>query len=135
MFSKTLKAMMAVTAVAVSLNVGAAHVAEAAKKDFKVCWTIYAGWMPWGYLSDSGIMKKWADKYDISVEITQFNDYIESINQYTAGEYDACAMTNMDALSSGVRRLHRQRDCHCRDQWPWTAATALARATGATHRQ
>jgi len=70
-----------------------------AKKDFKVCWTIYAGWMPWGYISESGIMKKWADKYDITVEITQFNDYIESINQYTAGEYDACAMTNMDALS------------------------------------
>ncbi|MEM6463075.1 MAG: putative urea ABC transporter substrate-binding protein [Pseudomonadota bacterium] len=69
------------------------------KKDFKVCWTIYAGWMPWGYVSESGIMDKWADKYDINVEITQFNDYIESINQYTAGEFDACAMTNMDALS------------------------------------
>ena len=27
------------------------------------------------------------------------DDYIEAINQYTAGEYDGCAMTNMDALS------------------------------------
>ena len=75
----------------------AAHAEE--KKDFKVCWSIYAGWMPWGYLTESGIMKKWADKYGINVEITQFNDYIESINQYTAGAYDGCAMTNMDALS------------------------------------
>ena len=44
-------------------------------------------------------MKKWADKYGISVEIVQINDYVESINQYTAGAYDGCSMTNMDALS------------------------------------
>ena len=44
-------------------------------------------------------MKKWADKYGITVDIVQINDYVESINQYTAGGYDGCAMTNMDALS------------------------------------
>lgn len=71
----------------------------APKTDFKVCWSIYAGWMPWGYLQDSGLMKKWADKYGLSIEIVQINDYVESINQYTAGAYDGCSMTNMDALS------------------------------------
>ncbi len=71
----------------------------AAKKEFKVCWSIYAGWMPWGYLQDSGIMKKWADKYGIKVDIVRINDYVESINQYTAGAYDGCSMTNMDALA------------------------------------
>ena len=70
-----------------------------AKKDFKVCWSIYAGWMPWGYIQDSGMMKKWADKYGIAVNVVQINDYVESINQYAAGEYDGCTMTNMDALS------------------------------------
>ena len=69
------------------------------KTDFRVAWTIYVGWMPWGYLEDSGIMDKWADKYGIDVEIVQFNDYIESINQYTAGAFDAVGATNMDALS------------------------------------
>lgn len=69
------------------------------KTEFKVCWSIYVGWMPWGYMQSSGIMDKWADKYDIDVEIVQINDYIESINQYTAGAYDGCSMTNMDALS------------------------------------
>ena len=69
------------------------------KKDFKIAWSIYAGWMPWGYAADSGIMKKWADKYGISVEITQINDYVESINQYTAGAFDGVVMTNMDALT------------------------------------
>jgi len=69
------------------------------KSEFKVCWSIYVGWMPWGYLETSGIMDKWAEKYGIDVEIVQINDYVESINQYTAGAYDGCSMTNMDALS------------------------------------
>jgi len=69
------------------------------KSEFKVAWSIYVGWMPWGYLEDSGIMDKWADKYDIDVEIVQINDYIESINQYTAGAFDGVTATNMDTLS------------------------------------
>jgi len=70
-----------------------------AQDSFKVCWSIYAGWMPWAYGGESGIVKKWADKYDINIEVVQINDYIESINQYTVGEFDACTMTNMDALT------------------------------------
>jgi hypothetical protein len=89
-----------IAAVAMSLAaMGAAPVQAETKTDFKVCWSIYAGWMPWGYLQESGIMKKWADKYAINVEIVQINDYVESINQYTAGAFDGCSMTNMDALS------------------------------------
>lgn len=70
-----------------------------AKESFNVCWSIYVGWMPWGYGADAGIVEKWADKYNIEINVVQFNDYIESINQYTAGEFDACTMTNMDALT------------------------------------
>ncbi len=55
--------------------------------------------MPWGYLEDSGIMDKWAEKYGIDVEIVQINDYVESINQYTAGAFDGVSATNMDTLS------------------------------------
>ncbi len=71
----------------------------AEKKDFKVAWSIYVGWMPWGYAVESGIVKKWADKYGINIDVKQFNDYVESINQYTAGAFDAVTITNMDALS------------------------------------
>lgn len=71
----------------------------AAKKEFNVCWTIYAGWMPWGQISSSGIIDKWAAKYGIKIHVAQLNDYIESINQYTAGQFDGCTMTNMDALT------------------------------------
>jgi NitT/TauT family transport system substrate-binding protein len=73
--------------------------AQAERTDFKIAWSIYVGWMPWGWAGDNGILKKWADKYGITIEIIQINDYIQSINQYTAGEYDGCSMTNMDALS------------------------------------
>ncbi|MEO1541374.1 MAG: putative urea ABC transporter substrate-binding protein [Pseudomonadota bacterium] len=69
------------------------------KTEFKVAWSIYVGWMPWGYMEDSGIMDKWAEKYGIDVEIVQINDYIESINQYTAGAFDGVSATNMDTLS------------------------------------
>ncbi|MFO1069726.1 MAG: putative urea ABC transporter substrate-binding protein [Geminicoccaceae bacterium] len=70
-----------------------------AKDDFKIAWSIYVGWMPWGWAADQGIVKKWADKYGITIEVVQINDYVESINQFTAGGFDGCVMTNMDALT------------------------------------
>jgi NitT/TauT family transport system substrate-binding protein len=74
--------------LALTLSLSAA--VTSAAEPFKVCWSIYAGWMPWGYAADQKIIDKWAKKYDID---------IESINQYTAGQFDGCAMTNMDALT------------------------------------
>ncbi|MEW5756164.1 MAG: putative urea ABC transporter substrate-binding protein [Pseudomonadota bacterium] len=70
-----------------------------AKDHFKVCWSIYVGWMPWDYGAQAGIVKKWADKYGITIDVVQINDYVESINQYTSGGFDGCTMTNMDALT------------------------------------
>ena len=55
--------------------------------------------MPWDYAAQAGIVDKWAEKYGITIEVVQFNDYIESINQYTVGAFDGCTMTNMDALT------------------------------------
>lgn len=66
---------------------------------YKIAWSHYTGWEPWGYIEDSGIMDKWAEKYGIDVEIVLVNDYIESINLYTAGEFDGVTATNMDALT------------------------------------
>jgi NitT/TauT family transport system substrate-binding protein len=69
------------------------------RTSFNVAWSIYVGWMPWDYADHSGILKKWADKYGIKIKLTQVNEYVESINQYTAGSFDACVMTNMDMLT------------------------------------
>jgi NitT/TauT family transport system substrate-binding protein len=71
----------------------------APKKEFNVAWTVYVGWMPWPYAAQTGIVKKWADKYGITINVTQINDYVESINQYTAGKFDGVTVTNMDALT------------------------------------
>jgi NitT/TauT family transport system substrate-binding protein len=87
---------LAVLAGAALLTTQAARAAE--KTTFNVAWSIYVGWMPWDYAQSSGILKKWADKYGITIKLTQM-DYIESINQYTAGKFDGCVMTNMDMLT------------------------------------
>jgi NitT/TauT family transport system substrate-binding protein len=87
---------IAVFACAALLIIQPARAAE--KTTFNVAWSIYVGWMPWDYAQQSGILKKWADKYGITIKLTQM-DYIESINQYTAGKFDGCVMTNMDMLT------------------------------------
>ncbi len=69
------------------------------RTEFRLAWSIYVGWMPWSYAADSGIVDKWAEKYGITIEIVQINDYIESINQYTAGAFDGVTATNMDTLT------------------------------------
>ncbi|TPP05891.1 putative urea ABC transporter substrate-binding protein [Rhizobium glycinendophyticum] len=97
---QTFSKLLSMTALSAALALASLTSAEAApKKDFKVAWSIYVGWMPWGYAADHGIVKKWADKYGINIEVTQFNDYVESMNQYTAGAFDAVTLTNMDGLS------------------------------------
>lgn len=70
-----------------------------AQTQFNVAWSHYTGWEPWGYAQESGILDRWAKKYGISIKLTLVNDYVESINLYTTGQFDACVMTNMDALT------------------------------------
>lgn len=93
-FVRTAVALFALLTLGVAYSAGAAE-----RTNFKIAWSIYVGWMPWDYMSQSGILKKWADKYGIKIEVVQINDYVESINQYTAGSFDGCAMTNMDLLT------------------------------------
>ena len=56
--------------------------AAAEGKEYQVGWTIYAGWMPWPYAEQAGIVKKWADKYGVKIKVVQINDYAESLNQF-----------------------------------------------------
>ncbi|MFD1702826.1 putative urea ABC transporter substrate-binding protein [Methylopila henanensis] len=88
-----------IAALALSAAALVAPAEAAPKKNFEIAWTIYVGWMPWPYAADAGIVKKWADKYGIDIKVTQINDYVESINQYTAGKFDGVTLTNMDALT------------------------------------
>lgn len=76
----------------------AATLSPAAEKpSFVVGWSVYVGWNPWAYMARSGILKKWADKYNINIRVQRF-DYAPSLDAFVAKNVDACAMTNMEAL-------------------------------------
>ena len=97
---KRVTSLLTALMIAVGASSAAVSAAWAApKKEFNIAWTIYVGWMPWPYAAESGIVKKWADKYGITINVTQINDYVESVNQYTAGKFDGVTVTNMDALT------------------------------------
>jgi NitT/TauT family transport system substrate-binding protein len=77
----------------------------AQKPTFTVGWSIYAGWTPYYYMAKAGILKKWADKYNVTIKVQRF-DYAPSLDAFVAKNIDACTMTNMEALdmpaASGV---------------------------------
>jgi NitT/TauT family transport system substrate-binding protein len=86
-------------ALALILATSASLTPAHAEKSFKIAWSIYTGYMPWPYAEHTGIIAKWAKKYGIKIELVQINDYVESINQYTAGQFDGVTATTMDGLT------------------------------------
>ncbi len=91
--------VMAFAALLVAACSGTEDDNAAPRTQFNIGWSIYAGWMPWPYAQQAGIVKKWGDKYGIDIRFVQVNDYIESVNQYTAGKLDGVTVANMDALT------------------------------------
>src|SRR6201987_6264960 len=71
--------------------------AVAQKPTFTVGWSISAGWTPYHYMQKSGLLKKWADKYGITIKVQRF-DYAPSLDAFVGRNIDACTMTNMEAL-------------------------------------
>jgi NitT/TauT family transport system substrate-binding protein len=86
-------------AAAASVLAAPAIIGAQPKKRFSLAWTVYVGWMPWPWAAERGIVRKWADKHGIEIAVTEVNDYSTSINQYTAGGFDALTITNMDTLA------------------------------------
>jgi NitT/TauT family transport system substrate-binding protein len=91
--------LLGLAALLVTACSGGEEEAAAPKTEFAIGWSIYVGWMPWPYAEQAGIVKKWGDKYGITIKFVQVNDYIESVNQYTAGKLDGVTVANMDALT------------------------------------
>lgn len=69
----------------------------AARKKFKLAISVYAGWMPWYYAQETGILKKWADRYGIEIEVVRAS-YGGTLDAFVANQVDACLMTNMDCF-------------------------------------
>ena len=64
-----------------------------------LAWSHYTGWEPLGFIESTGIAQKWGEKYGVDLSIQLINDYIESVNLYTAGAFDGVSVTNMDGLT------------------------------------
>ena len=64
---------------------------------FIVGWSVYVGYTPLYYMAKHGLLKKWGDKYGVSIRIQRF-DYAASIDAFVSKNIDACIMTNMEAL-------------------------------------
>lgn len=95
-----MKQFIAILAALAAVTLGFGFAAEAAPKaHYTIAWSHYTGWEPLQYAVDSGILAKWAKKYGVKVKLVLVNDYVESINQYTAGNFDGVAITNMDTLT------------------------------------
>lgn len=67
------------------------------KQAYTLAGSIYAGWMPWYYARESGVLAKWAEREGIEIELVSL-DYVASIEAFVSGRADACLVTNMDAL-------------------------------------
>jgi NitT/TauT family transport system substrate-binding protein len=85
-----------ILALVLTLMIGASATAQT---KFRIAWSHYTGWEPWQLAAHKGVLKKWADKNGISIELVLVNDYVESINLFTGGGFQGCVMTNMDALT------------------------------------
>jgi len=75
----------------------AAPLLHAQKPTFTVGWSVYVGWNPYFYMNRSGILRKWADKYGITIKVQRF-DYAPSLDAFVAKNIEAVTMTNMEAL-------------------------------------
>ena len=93
--SQFLLAFIATIAIGIEAKAGVASNAET----YTVARSHYTGWEPWDYIESSGILKKWADKYNVKIALTPWMDYVPSMELYTAGKAVGCVMTNMDALT------------------------------------
>lgn len=65
----------------------------------KVANSHYTGWEFWWLAEHFGILEKHAKKHGTKIELSPPLDYIQSVNLYTAGEFNACAIANIEALT------------------------------------
>jgi len=62
----------------------------------KIAYSDWPGWVAW----EIGIQKGWFKEEGVDVDFTWF-EYVPSMEAYSAGKVDACAMTNGDQLVTG----------------------------------
>lgn len=64
-----------------------------------VAWSHYTTWELAGWIQATGVADRWGAKHSVDLKYVYVGDYIESVTQYTAGQFDGVTVTNMDALT------------------------------------
>lgn len=64
---------------------------------YRIAWSGYVGWVPWGYAEETGIMAGAAARHGLRVRLVRMT-YAESLEAYAAGHVHGVAVTAMDAL-------------------------------------
>jgi NitT/TauT family transport system substrate-binding protein len=91
--------LVAAVALAAACCLGAQGTLAAGNKVFKLGYVVYVGFMPFNWMQQAGVLKKWGDKYGIQIDLILASDYVGSINQFIAGDLDAVGVAGMDALT------------------------------------
>jgi NitT/TauT family transport system substrate-binding protein len=90
--------MMKTTLVAACALVGMlAGLGTAAAAPLKIAYSDWPGWVAW----EVGIKKDWFKEEGVDTEFIWF-EYVPSMEAFAAGQVDAVAMTNGDALVTGA---------------------------------
>ncbi len=63
----------------------------------------HIAWMPWYLAQEEGIFHQYAAKHQVEVQLIKDN-YLDTINKFISKEYDAIAISNIDAIAQLVRR-------------------------------
>ena len=64
-----------------------------------ILWSIYVGWMPYGYGDAENIFEEWGEKCNVRLSVRMGTDYISTVEAFVAGQTDGVTMTNMEALN------------------------------------
>jgi len=92
-------AFLAIALTGIKLFAQGVEIKAGVKPTFTIARSHYTGWEPWDYIESSGLLKKWGDKYGVTLKLTPWMDYVPSINLFVAGKADGVVITNMDTLT------------------------------------
>ena len=84
--------------ILVVLVLALAPCARAEDKEVTVAWSVWTGWMPFRVMDQKGFLAKRCQELGVKVKLVEFKGYLESVQAFSAGKVDACAMTSMESL-------------------------------------
>lgn len=97
---RAIAASAALLAAVIATSVSQPAFAQAREKCV-IAMSHYVSWDMLAYAKSSGMFKKWGDKYNVTLDMTEAMDYIPSLNLFASKKENVCAVTvtNMDAFT------------------------------------